>query len=252
MLDDDEPSPKPPYNKILIGVILILLVSLGLVVGTMILPSISPVHNKTFSSSGISFQYPGNWSDNATITWASSSNNTQNETIGSLGNGNVTLAVLYIPEFSSYNIQSLGSLSIAAWKTGGVNQNILSNTVSQIGQNSVDQIIYTQNDPVTGVLYKTDYVLIGGSGKAVYALVFRAPESDFAEYYSQFQSILSSVILGNQTITNSTVTHDNTVTNASNGTNNKVEESSTNTQTVVSSNSEPAPSHNCTQSGNVW
>ena len=176
MLKDDEPSPKPPYNKILIGFILILLVSLGVVVWTIMLPSISPVHNKTFSSSGISFQYPGNWSDNATITWASGSNNTQNETIGSLGNGNVTLAVLYIPEFSSYNIQSLGSLSIAAWKTSGVNQNILSNTVSQIGPNTVDQIIYTQNDPITGVSYKTDYVLIGGSGKAVYALVFRAPD----------------------------------------------------------------------------
>lgn len=32
MLKDDEPSPKPPYNKILIGFILILLVSLGVVV----------------------------------------------------------------------------------------------------------------------------------------------------------------------------------------------------------------------------
>lgn len=29
-----------------------------------------PIFNKTFSKSGIIFQYPGNWSDNATMNFA--------------------------------------------------------------------------------------------------------------------------------------------------------------------------------------
>ena len=239
--NEPKPKAKPPYNKILIVIIVILVAGLSITAGTMLTSFFHPIQNNTFSNSGISFQYPGNWSNNATITWNSANNNTQNETIGTLGNGNVTLAVLYIPEFSSYNIQSLSILSVAAWKTSGVNEDILSNTVNQVGQNSVDQIIYTENDPVTGVLYKTDYVLIGGSGKAVYALVFRAPEADFSKYYSQFQSIISSVTLANQAFTNTTITNTTTATQTTNQT------TTANQPTTTSSQQSPAKNSTSTQ-----
>ncbi|SCG85950.1 hypothetical protein [Methanobacterium congolense] len=154
------------------------------------------VQNKTFSSSGISFQYPGNWSDNVTVNWTSG--NAQNETIGNLGNGNVTLGVLYInassqPLFASYDIPSLGNLAVLSWKSDGTNTTVLSNTNRQIGNNTVDEIIYTSPNPVSGAVYKYYYVITGEQGKSIYILRFGAPEADFANYYSQFQGIVNSI-----------------------------------------------------------
>ena len=68
--------------------------------------------------------------------------------------------------------------------------------------NSVDEIIYTEKDPVTNLIYENYYVLLGGSGNNVYVMRFRAPQADFSKYYSQFQSIVSSVTIANQVTTN--------------------------------------------------
>ena len=116
--------------------------------------------------------------------------------IGKLGNGNVTLGVLYEP-VSSYDLQTLGKNTVDSWRNNGVNGNVISNTVGQVGPNTVDEIIYNATDPVTNVLYENYYVLLGGSGNHVYAMRFRAPQTDFAKYYPQFQSIVGSVILAN-------------------------------------------------------
>jgi hypothetical protein len=209
--------PKEPLKKkdrmrrstkllIVFGVILV--AGLSIVAGVMVPAIFHPIQNNSFSDSGISFQYPGNWSNNATITWTDS-NSLQNETIGKLGNGNVTLGVLYEP-VSSYDLQTLGKITVDSWSNNGVNGSIISNTVGQVGANQVDEIIYNTTDPVTNVLYENYYVLLGGSGNHVYAMRFRAPQTDFAKYYPQFQSIVGSVTIANQapvstpTVTNPT------------------------------------------------
>jgi hypothetical protein len=200
--------PKEPLKKkdrmrrstkllIVFGVILV--AGLSIVAGVMVPAIFHPIQNNSFSDSGISFQYPGNWSNNATITWTDS-NSLQNETIGKLGNGNVTLGVLYEP-ISSDDLQTLGKMTVDSWSNNGVSGNVVSNTVGQVGANPVDEIIYNASDPVTNVLYENYYVLLGGSGNHVYAMRFRAPQTDFAKYYPQFQSIVSSVIIANQTVT---------------------------------------------------
>jgi hypothetical protein len=186
-------------TKILIFLAVILVGGLVIAAGAMIPTFFHPLQNNTFSESGISFQYPGNWSNNATITWISDSN-LQNETAGKLGNGNVTLGVLYEP-VSPDDIQSLGTITINSWGNNGANGSVISNTVSQVGANSVDEIIYTEKDPVSNVMYENYYILLGGSGNHVYAMRFRAPQTDFANYYSQFQSIVSSVIISDQSTT---------------------------------------------------
>jgi hypothetical protein len=209
--------PKEPLKKkdrmrrstkllIVFGVILV--AGLSIVAGVMVPAIFHPIQNNSFSDSGISFQYPGNWSNNATITWTDS-NSLQNETIGKLGNGNVTLGVLYEP-VSSYDLQTLGKITVDSWSNNGVNGSVISNTVGQVGANQVDEIIYNTTDPVTNVLYENYYVLLGGSGNHVYAMRFRAPQTDFAKYYPQFQSIVGSVTIANQapvstpTVTNPT------------------------------------------------
>lgn len=161
--------------------------------------NIGTPQNKTFNNSGISFQYPGNWSDNVNITW-SSGDNIQNESIGGLGNGNVTLGVLYInesqvPAFKSFDISALANLAVQSWKTGanGNNTNILSQTSRQLNNITLDEIIYTTPDPATNNLYKYYYVITGEKGKSVYILRFGAPEADFSKYFSQFQSIVNSI-----------------------------------------------------------
>jgi hypothetical protein len=195
-------------SKILIVVCVILVAGLSIAVGVMVPSLFHPLKNNTFSDSGISFQYPGNWSDNVTVTWTDS-NSLENETIGKLGNGNVTLGVLYEP-VSSYDLQTLGKITVDSWNNNGVNGSVVSNTAGQVGANPVDIIIYNATDPVTNVLYENYYVLLGGSGNHVYAMRFRSPETDFAKYYPQFQSIVGSVILANQvsepksTVTNPT------------------------------------------------
>jgi len=187
-------------TKILIVICVILVGGLSIVAGAMIPAFFHPIQNNTFSESGLSFQYPGNWSNNATITWVSD-NDLQNETIGTLGNGNVTLGVLCEP-VSTYDLQSLGSITVDSWKGNGAGGDVLSNTVGQVGVNSVDEIIYTEKDPVTNLIYENYYVLLGGSGNNVYVMRFRAPQADFSKYYSQFQSIVSSVTIANQVTTN--------------------------------------------------
>lgn len=195
-------------SKILILVCVILVAGLSIAAGVMVPSLFHPIQNNSFSNSDISFQYPGNWSDNATVTWTDS-NSLQNETIGKLGNGNVTLGVLYEP-VSSYDLQTLGKITVDSWSNNGVNGSIISNTVGQVGANQVDEIIYNTTDPVTNVLYENYYVLLGGSGNHVYAMRFRAPQTDFAKYYPQFQSIVGSVTIANQapvstpTVTNPT------------------------------------------------
>ena len=47
------------------------------------------------------------------------------------------------------------------------------------------------------VWYENYYVMLGGSGNHVYAMCFSAPQTDFAKYYNQFQSIVSSVKIAN-------------------------------------------------------
>lgn len=172
-----------------------------MIIGISGCTNLNPVQNKTFSSSGLTFQYPGNWSDNVTITWTSGSNLT-NSSIGSLGNGNVTLGVLYInesqqPIFKSFEIESLGKLATQAWKEGsnGNNTNIVSHTSRLLNNNTMVEIIYTTPDPATNVLYKYYYVMTGQKGKSVYMLRFGAPDADFAKYYPQFQSIANSIQL---------------------------------------------------------
>lgn len=179
-------------SRISIVILILILVSVGIsgCIGT------NSVQNKTFSNSGISFQYPGNWSNNVTLNWTSG--NAQNETIGKLGNGNVTLAILYMnnttqPLLISYDIGTLTYFAVQSWKSEGNNTNVLSNTNRRIGNNTVGEIIYTSQDPVSNVLYKYYYVITGEQGKSVYVLRFGAPESDFAQYYDQFQSIVNSI-----------------------------------------------------------
>ncbi|UTB32736.1 MAG: hypothetical protein NKF70_00150 [Methanobacterium sp. ERen5] len=157
------------------------------------------IQNKTFNNSGLTFQYPGNWSDNATITWTSG-DNSQNDTIGTLGNGNVTAGILYInltkePLLKSYNITTLGNLATASWKTGanGNNTNVISQTSRKVNNLTIVEVIYTTPDPVTNVLYKYYYVLTGKQGQSAYILRFGAPEADFSKYYPQFQSIANSI-----------------------------------------------------------
>lgn len=193
-------------SKILILVCVILVAGLSIAAGIMVPSLFHPIQNNSFSDSGISFQYPGNWSDNVTVTWTDS-NSLENETIGKLGNGNVTLGVLYEP-ISSYDLQTLGKMTVDSWSNNGVNGSVVSNTVGQVGANPVDEIIYNNTDPVTNVLYENYYVLLGGSGNHVYAMRFRAPQTDFAKYYPQFQSIVGSVTLANQTpVSTPTVTN---------------------------------------------
>lgn len=198
--------------KSLIIVIVILVIGIG-VVGAFMLPSfyhITP--NQTFSKEGITFQYPGNWSNNVTVKWTGG--NAQNNSIGSLGNGNVTLGVLYINITSPFDVATLGTMAVQAWKDEGLSSTVLSNTNSQIGTNAVDEIIYTSTDPISGVLYKYLYVIIGGQGKTVYILRFGAPASDFDKYYSQFQSIINSISIVYQT-TKTTTSTVNTANNSS-------------------------------------
>ena len=183
-------------TKILILVCVILVAGLSVVAGVMVPSLFHPIKNNSFSDSGISFQYPGNWSDNVTVTWTDS-NSLQNETIGKLGNGNVTLGVLYEP-VSSDDLQTLGKITVDSWNNNGVNGSVISNTAGQVGANPVDEIIYNSTDPITNVLYENYYVLLGGSGNHVYAMRFRAPQTDFAKYYPQFQSIVGSVMIANQ------------------------------------------------------
>jgi hypothetical protein len=193
-------------TKILILVCIILVAGLSIVAGVMVPSLFHPIQNNSFSDSGISFQYPGNWSDNATVTWTDS-NSLENETIGKLGNGNVTLGVLYEP-VSSYDLQALGKITVDSWSKNGVKGSVISNTVGQVGANPVDIIIYNNTDPVTNVLYENYYVLLGGSGNHVYAMRFRAPQTDFAKYYPQFQSIVGSIKIVNQEpVTTPTVTN---------------------------------------------
>ena len=195
-------------SKILILVCVVLIAGLSIAVGVMVPSLLHPLKNNSFSDSGISFQYPGNWSDNVTVTWTDK-NSLENESIGKLGNGNVTLGVLYEP-VSSYDLQTLGKITVDSWSNNGVKGSVVSNTVGQVGPNTVDEIIYNATDPVTNVLYENYYVLLGGSGNHVYAMRFRAPQTDFAKYYPQFQSIVGSVTLTNQapvstpTVTNPT------------------------------------------------
>ena len=191
-------------TKLLIVACVILVGGLSIVAGAMLPAFFHPLQNNTFSNSGLSFQYPGNWSNNVSITWISD-NDLQNETIGTLGNGNVTLGVLYEPA-SSDDIQSLGDITVDSWKGNGASGELLSNTLGQVGANSVYEIIYTEKDPATNVMYENYYVMLGGSGNHVYAMRFRAPQADFANYYPQFQSIVSSVIITNQTQSNTPTT----------------------------------------------
>lgn len=168
--------------------------------------------NQTFSKEGITFQYPGNWSNNVTVNWTGG--NAQNNSIGSLGNGNVTLGVLYINITSPYDVATLGTMAVQAWKDEGLSSTVLSNTNSQIGTNAVDEIIYTSTDPISGVQYKYLYVIIGGQGKTVYIMRFGAPASDFDKYYSQFQSVINSISIVYQT-TETTTSTENTGNNSS-------------------------------------
>ena len=209
--------------KTLIIIIVILVAGIG-VVGAYLLPSFVQVApNQTFSKDGISFQYPGNWSSNVTVNWTGG--NAQNNSIGSLGNGNVTLGIIYINITSPFDVATLGTMAVQSWKSEGLSSNVLSNTNSQIGTNTVDEIIYTSTDPISGVLYKYLYVIIGGQGKTVYVLRFGAPASDFNKYYNQFQSIVNTVAIVYQTTNNNTSISSNTNKNTtipSNTNNNQV------------------------------
>ena len=163
--------------------------------------NINTPQNKTFTNSGISLQYPGNWSDNATITWTSG-DNVGNTSIGSLGNGNVTLGILYLNQtkstgLSSLDISTLGILAVNSMKaeTNGNNSNILSSTTRTQNNLTFDEIIYTSSDPSSNIMYKDYYVITGQKGISIYILRFQAPESDFDKYYPQFQTIANSIHL---------------------------------------------------------
>lgn len=176
---------------------LILLILILAVIGISGCTDTAPIQNKTFNKNGINFQYPGNWSDNATITFTQNTSNVIEE-IGTLGNGNVTLAVLYLnmtkyPQYAQFDIGTLKDLAISSWKSDGTNTSILSNINSPIGNRTAYEVIYTAPDPVNNVLFKNYYVMMGDKGKEVYILRFNAPEADFAKYYDQFKSIESSV-----------------------------------------------------------
>jgi hypothetical protein len=154
------------------------------------------VQNKTFSKSGITFQYPGNWSDNATMNFAKSAGKDV-ELIGTLGNSNVTLAVEYVNVTKHPNdagsADEVKDLSVSLAKAS-VNPTILSDTNRQINNKTAYELIYTIPDAVTNVTYKKYYVFINSANnKNQYLLLFSAPESEFASYYEQFKSIASSI-----------------------------------------------------------
>lgn len=156
----------------------------------------APVQNKTFSKSGITFQYPGNWSDNTTMNFAKSAGKDV-ELIGTLGNGNVTLAVQYVNVTKHPNdagsADEVKDLSVSLAKAS-VNPNILSDTNRQIDNKTAYELIYTIPDAVTNVTYKKYYVFINNANnKNQYSLLFSVPESEFAKYYEQFNAIASSI-----------------------------------------------------------
>lgn len=157
--------------------------------------STASISNKTFSKSGIIFQYPGNWSDNATMNFAKSASN-EVELIGTLGNGSVTLAVQYLngTKYPEYVMDTAKTKELNLAYGKSVNPNILSDTNRQIDNKTAYEIIYTIPDAVTNVTYKKYYVFIHSkNNKNQYSLLFSAPESDFARYYDEFRSIASSI-----------------------------------------------------------
>lgn len=177
-----------------IGILMII----GLVIGVSGCTSsgTATISNKTFSKSGITFQYPGNWSDNATMNFAKSAGKDV-ELIGTLGNENITLAVQYVNgtkhPLDIMTTEQSKDFSISRCRET-INPNILSDTNRQINNKTAYELIYTIPDAVTNVTYKKYYVFINSANnKNQYSLLFSAPESEFANYYEQFNSIASSI-----------------------------------------------------------
>ena len=150
--------------------------------------------NKTFNKDGITFQYPGNWTENVNVSWTTG--NAQNSTIGTMGNGNITLAVLYNNLTNSpvkgFDIGAMKNIAVQSWKSE-VNTKILSDTNRQINNKTFYEIIYTTVDPISNITTKSYYVITGDKGQSLYILRFNTPEADFASYYNQFRDIVSSV-----------------------------------------------------------
>lgn len=155
--------------------------------------SFNQVQNKTFSNGGITFQYPGTWSDNITFNYASapSANTTilgtmgDNTTSVSISSNNLTDAI-----YSSFTIETLAQ--VAKSSLTGTTELISTNTSTYNNITFYEQI-YTSKDGVSGESYRNYRLIFGKQGDKLYMMVFKTKEADFQKNYQLFKEIQSSI-----------------------------------------------------------
>lgn len=155
--------------------------------------SVNQVQNKTFNKGGITFQYPGTWSDNITFNYAQAPSS-QWTTLGTIGDNTTSVSItsmnLSASAFSATSIESLAQL---AYSTSSGSVQPISFNNSNYNNITFYELIYTNKDSVSNGTYKNYQLFFGEQGKILYSIIFKTKETDFQKNYQLFKEIQSSI-----------------------------------------------------------
>lgn len=157
--------------------------------------SFNQVHNKTFSNGGITFQYPGTWSNNTTFNYAQTPSS-QWAILGQIGDNTTSVSISSTKLtnsslFSTTTIESLARLDYSTASSSGLK--VLSFNSSTSNNITFYELIYTSTDSVSGQTYKNYKLYFGKEGNILYGIIFKTKENDFQNQYQVMKEIQSSI-----------------------------------------------------------
>jgi hypothetical protein len=177
------------YYLGIIGIIIAALIISVIVVSTHI---ITP-ENKTFTKSGITFQYPGTWSSNKTFPFVKDPSN-KTEILGTIGNDKIAMAITANNITKNPPLYDFDTMVVMNSRLSEPEFKILSLKQTLINNSKAYKEISINTDPITNKTYK-NIRLIMSTKTMWYTILFKTSESDFQKCYPIFEDIESSIIL---------------------------------------------------------
>ena len=148
--------------------------------------------DKTFSKSGITFNYPSSWENVQSSDVVTGGD--QVIKLGNLGDdsGQVFVQKVDLTKYPSTTIEQLRDLTKQSFKSSSDAQ-VVSDTRSTVNGVTMYELIFANTDPVNNDEYKHYYVVTGKSGKAGYYLDFYSLSSDFDQQLLLFKDIEQTI-----------------------------------------------------------
>ena len=148
--------------------------------------------DKTFSKSGITFNYPSSWENVQSSDVVTGGNKVIK--LGNLGDdsGQVFVQKVDLTKYPSTTIEQLRDLTKQSFKSSSDAQ-VVSDTRSTVNGVTMYEMIFAVTDPVNNDEYKHYYVVTGKSGKAGYYLDFFSLSSDFDQQLPLFKDIEQTI-----------------------------------------------------------